>query len=286
MVKKLAFCRISARIQANKNCLIIMITQIRKKAQEVSFVLLKIAGYIRHKELAARLESISYQLIEALYSDDLNTAMAKVEAAIGLSSLASNVGEMSANNTAIVLKELENLKAGILQYKETREVREMPSMEGLFSKLTIAPPSKQVKPQVAHSQKPAIPARQSQDGLGIARPSQSATVSVSTVQAKPVSVSQPISENNGAAIIRQNSILATIKLASGKKLQLKDLIAAFPDISERTLRYDLVKLCQIGKLRREGMGGPSNFYVATGDIAASGMLDRPADTSLGGVMNS
>lgn len=239
-----------------------MLISIRKKAQEVSFVLLKIAGYIRHKELAARLESISYQLIESLYSDDLNTAMAKVDAAIGLSSLASNIGEMNQNNTAIVLRELENLKNGISQYRETREVREMPSMEGLFSKLTIAAPAKSAKPQVVVSQKPAM--------------------SVSSVQVKPVSVSAPISENNGAAIIRQNSILATIKLASGKKLQLKDLIAAFPDISERTLRYDLVKLCQVGKLRREGTGGPSNFYVATDAVAGS----VPSHSQDMGVMNN
>jgi hypothetical protein len=249
-----------------------MLISIRKKAQEVSFVLLKIAGYIRHKELAARLESISYQLIESLYSDDLNTAMAKVEAAIGLSSLASNIGEMNQNNTAIVLRELENLKNGISQYQEAREVREMPSMEGLFSKLTIAAPAKQSKPQVVISQKPAILVRPSQNGNG----------AVSTVQAQPVSVSATMSENTGAAIIRQNSILATIKLASGKKLQLKDLIAAFPDISERTLRYDLVKLCQIGKLRREGAGGPSNFYVATDSVAGS----VPSTSQGVGVMNS
>jgi hypothetical protein len=241
-----------------------MIISIRKKAQEVSFVLLKIAGYIRHKELAARLESVSYQLIESLYSDDFKTAMSKVEAAIGLSSLASNIGEMNPNNTTIVLRELENLKSGIAQYQEAREVREMPSVEGLFSKLTIAAPVKQVRPQPALSQKPAI--------------------AVSNVQVKAAPIAQPIGENSGAAIIRQDTILATIKLASGARLQLKDIIAAFPDISERTLRYDLVKLCQIGKLRREGTGGPSNFYVATSHNLAPATEVHPLSNE--GVMNT
>jgi len=210
-------------------------------------VLLRIAGYIRHKELAARLESISYQLIESLYSADLKTAMAKVEAAIGLSSLASNIGEMSSSNTAIVLRELENLKNGMAQYLEAREIQQMPSVEGLFSKLTIAAPVKQNRPQVP-SQKPLV------------------TVINSRTQ-QPLS-QVPLSEGNGSAIIRQDDILAKIKQANGARLQLKDVIAAFPDISERTLRYDLVKLCQIGKLRREGAGGPSNFYVATEAVAA------------------
>ena len=239
-----------------------MIISIRKKAQEVSFVLLKIAGYIRHKELAARLESVSYQLIESLYSDDFKTAMAKIEAAIGLSSLASNIGEMNQSNTTIVLRELENLKNGIAQYQEAREVREMPSVEGLFSKLTIAAPMKQARPQPLPSQKPAI--------------------AVSNVQVKAAPVAQPLIENSGAAIIRQDTILATIKLASGGKLQLKDLIAAFPDISERTLRYDLVKLCQIGKLRREGTGGPSNYYV----FAGQGVSTPHSTSPDAGVMNN
>lgn len=226
-----------------------MIIQIRKKAQEVSFVLLRIAGYIRHKELAARLESISYRLIESLYSDDLNAAMATIEAAIGLSSLASNIGEVNPNNTTIILRELEHLKNAINQFKSSREVREMPSVEGLFSKLTIAAPAKPIsRPQVQ---------------------SQKAPATVIQVQAKPTVIRQPISESNGSAIIRQDNILETIRRSNGSKLQLKDLIAAFPDISERTLRYDLVKLCQIGKLRREGSGGPSNFYVFIGQAAAS-----------------
>lgn len=242
-----------------------MIISIRKKAQEVSFVLLKIAGYIRHKELAARIESISYQLIEALYSDDFNTAMAKVEAAIGLSSLASNIGEMNPNNTTIVLRELENLKNAIRQYQESRDIREMPSFEGLFSKLTIAAPVKQSRP-IAPSQKQPVVVKQ--------------TVRVQS--------DNPAIESGNAAIARQDEIMAKIMSASGSKLQLKDIIASFPSISERTLRYDLVKLCQIGKLKREGSGGPSNFYVIAGLSSNPSILPEysvNSQASIGGVMN-
>lgn len=246
-----------------------MIITMRKKAQEVSFVLLKIAGYIRHKELASRIESISYQLIESLYSDDLNTAMSKVEAAIGLASLASNIGEMNPNNTTIVLRELENLKNGIVQYREAKEVREMPSFEGLFSKLTIAQPTR---------------ARQA------VAPSLIKQQVVNTERPKAANPLASVVDNGNAAIIRQDLILAKIISANGNKLQLKDLISAFPDISERTLRYDLVKLCQIGKLKREGSGGPSNFYVAANLPVSRPSLPHKAPDSLvtptEGVMNN
>jgi hypothetical protein len=238
-----------------------MIIAIRKKAQEVSFVLLRIAGYIRHKELAARLESISYELIEALYSDDLNTATLKIEAAIGLASLASNVGDINSSNTAILLRELETLKTGIGHLKASREVHDMPSVEGLFSKLVIAPPAKQARQPL---------------------PSQKAARTVIQEKQKVIGVSATAPDNGVSATIRQDNILARIRQAPGSKIQLKELIAAFPNISERTLRYDLVKLCQIGKLKREGSGGPSNFYVVVDAPAAP----RQAPAADMGVMNN
>lgn len=244
MASRLLFCRFSDRIPPRINCHI-MLHSIRKKAQEVSFVLLKIAGYIRHKELATRMESIAYQIIESLYSGDMEIAVSKVDSAIGLASLGSNIGEINQNNSAIILRELENLKNGIRQYKESQSVREMPSIEGLFSKAALSAP---VRQKVAQNS------------------SHKATPVVKQSDSAPAS---SIDTGNGS-IIRQDMILAKIKSAPASKLQLRDIIAAFPNISERTLRYDLVKLCQIGSLRREGAGGPSNFYVASdSQVAAS-----------------
>ncbi len=73
---------------------------------------------------------------------------------------------------------------------------------------------------------------------------------------------------NNAAIInlprplsdRQRQILERIRQKSGK-MHLKELIAAFPNASERTLRYDLKQLCDLGQLIRIGKGGPSNQYI-------------------------
>ncbi|MDD5430701.1 MAG: DeoR family transcriptional regulator [Candidatus Pacebacteria bacterium] len=60
------------------------------------------------------------------------------------------------------------------------------------------------------------------------------------------------------AAMRQSAILL---LASQKnELRLKDIIAAFPDISERTLRYDLKKLLEQGNLERVGNGGAGSYY--------------------------
>ena len=76
------------------------------------------------------------------------------------------------------------------------------------------------------------------------------------IQASPAKVSKIDTE---VANIRQDKILDLIR-QSGKS-QLKELIAEFPGISERTLRYDLKKLSDEGKVLRQGTGGPSNYYV-------------------------
>ena len=43
--------------------------------------------------------------------------------------------------------------------------------------------------------------------------------------------------------------------------RMKDLMANFTNISERTLRNDLQKMCEMGVIRRVGNGGPHTFYT-------------------------
>ena len=68
--------------------------------------------------------------------------------------------------------------------------------------------------------------------------------------------------NGMNSTIRQSAILEKIRQSGNKQSQLKDIIAAFPDISERTMRYDLQKLCFQGLIERIGNGGPGSYYLA------------------------
>lgn len=61
--------------------------------------------------------------------------------------------------------------------------------------------------------------------------------------------------------IRQSAILEKIRQSDGRQSQLKDILAAFLDVSERTMRYDLQKLCNQGLLERAGNGGPGSYYL-------------------------
>ena len=61
--------------------------------------------------------------------------------------------------------------------------------------------------------------------------------------------------------IRQSAILEKIRQTENRQTQLKDLLAAFPDVSERTMRYDLQRLCNQGLLERIGSSGPGSYYA-------------------------
>ena len=59
---------------------------------------------------------------------------------------------------------------------------------------------------------------------------------------------------------RQSAIVDKIRQWDDKQVQLKDLLSEFDGTSERTMRYDLQKLCSQGILERIGAGGPSSYY--------------------------
>ena len=73
---------------------------------------------------------------------------------------------------------------------------------------------------------------------------------------------------NVGAAMRQSAILSKIRSLSGADssgnsvgCRMKDLMAFFPDVSERTIRNDIVRLLSQGFIERVGVAGPSSFYV-------------------------
>lgn len=62
------------------------------------------------------------------------------------------------------------------------------------------------------------------------------------------------------AAMRQVGIIEKIRQLP--ECQMKDLVAAFPEVSERTLRNDLQRLSEQGLIERVGNGGPASYYKA------------------------
>ncbi|OGY97689.1 MAG: hypothetical protein A2855_00445 [Candidatus Liptonbacteria bacterium RIFCSPHIGHO2_01_FULL_57_28] len=64
--------------------------------------------------------------------------------------------------------------------------------------------------------------------------------------------------NSIAASERQQRILERIRQSGN--CRTRDLQEVLPDLSERTLRYDLQRLIEDGKIERGGGGGPASWY--------------------------
>lgn len=83
------------------------------------------------------------------------------------------------------------------------------------------------------------------------------------------SMSGEVSENESDAsgglntVIRQSSILEKIRYFANNGCQMKDLMSAFPEVSERTIRYDLQRLLGQGLIARNGNGSSTSYIVST-----------------------
>lgn len=71
-------------------------------------------------------------------------------------------------------------------------------------------------------------------------------------------ISQQVRDESGNRTIRQN--LISEKIRQSGKANVKELISQFPGVSERTIRYDLQKLCDQGVVEKNGSSGPGTSY--------------------------
>lgn len=83
----------------------------------------------------------------------------------------------------------------------------------------------------------------------------------------PVKVNLSVVKNNTVQTttpqdlnIRQAKIIQIFKKQKTDKIQLKDVIRFFPDLTDRTIRNDLKSLCDKKIVLRIGNYGPSSFY--------------------------
>ncbi len=217
---------------------------IRQKSREISYAVLRLAAYVRRFELRRRLEVLAYHLLENVSYKNTELTLGTIEAIDSLVSLGKSVYEIEPVNAKIITRELE-LLAGEIQKLEM--VLPSGSIESIFS---AKPLEKSPTRELMAIRQAASPIRQSEQRIP-------AIISKPDVQVSTGEASQ-------SALNRQLAIVAMIQKSAERKLQLKDIIAGLPGVSERTIRYDLKYLCETGKLTRQGNGGPSNFYALGG----------------------
>lgn len=251
---------------------------LKDKAREISYALIRVAWYVKRSDLRVKLESLSIELLEnsARVGVDksvanLDKALATISVLDGLVRLAYSVYEIEPVNANILVRELDNLNTAIRQYGNPADHGEqLPNLDDLFTT------KKSDAPRVA-VEKLELPkvmdVSQNNDYPRLVNLNELSGVA-------DVENNVPLAEsrtNNFNTAIRQSAIINRIKsgnpsTGSGQvSCRLKDLISEFPDVSERTLRYDLQRLCEQKIIERVGNGGPASYYKLVSQPVESGV---------------
>ncbi|PIT93092.1 MAG: hypothetical protein COU06_01670 [Candidatus Harrisonbacteria bacterium CG10_big_fil_rev_8_21_14_0_10_38_8] len=205
---------------------------IEKKAQEISFALLRVAAYIRRFELRRRIENLSYHLIENISYKNDDLTLQTIEGLISFITLAKNVYELEPVNYDILKRELTILKNEIEEYSGKFAVNDI---EKFFTRV------ESIKVNTNKEEK-----------YGNSNTAKEYGKEVAELSSNNAPVIQPTN--------RQQIIIDRLRTSGEGKLQLKDILEVLPEVSERTIRYDLKKLFRSGKIFREG-SGPSSYYM-------------------------
>ncbi len=215
----------------------------RKKAFELSYALFRIAAIVRSRSFADTLEEKAVGLFDSTISGNAGKTKETLNKIEYLIRFGSDTGLVHLRNAEMVIKEIGNLYSLVADFPEIPETPQKPKTEevnlaGIFSKSI---PAKRIpvknEAAVEEAEIPAI----AEDKL------------------------PEIEEENAAnSAMRQSAIMQKLQ-EIGKfperqtGCRFSELQELFPEISDRTIRYDLQSLANRGLIERIG-SGKKGFY--------------------------
>ncbi len=199
----------------------------KEKSLELAYALIRVAALVRRAELKVRLERLAFEFLENISMKRPEEVMNITSAIESLLNMGQSLYEIDPENVKVITGELNAVNSAM---RQSAGLGDLPD----FSKFAELPDdSAKVLPNSAIAES---------DSQG--------------------SDSNGKNGNGFSATLRQSAILDKVRSIGNGQIQLKDILAAFPEVSERTMRYDLQKLCSQGLLERIGNGGPASFYAA------------------------
>ena len=191
---------------------------------QISHALFRVCNYVKQKDVRARIEAHAVYLLESGASSDLEGMRRALGTIEKLVFLGEEIGEIHYHHPQILHGQFANLK--VLLAAEEERVRVELAIADIFS----------------GDYEKHLPNKSNLSN----------TTNVANGNAAT-------SNGNGTWHVERHELIAD-KIRQLGNAAMRDVIAAFPDVSERTLRYDLQKLCDRQIIERIGNGGPASFY--------------------------
>lgn len=229
----------------------------RQRVYEISVALLRIVHSARRSEFKNRLERLVFQFVESMSVGDADGSLKTIAGIQGIVGFGRIIYEVEPMNADAIIKDIAALESEIV------------SKDGLLPDINLQtlPIFDKEGGNKGVSENPAMQIPLPDVGSIAAESGNNAAKRQSKLkrdgggdkegddQTKEIH-----GENDENAAKRQSAIIERIRKSGNQPILSKELFAAFPGTSKRTLRYDLQKLSMRGIIIKEGAGGPHTSY--------------------------
>lgn len=228
---------------------------IKQRSFELSYALFQLARLIKQKDLRGRVEANAVYLLESSEGVEAASLTRAIAVLKKLIILGEGIGEISYDHSKVINKQFANLNAAIAEYSAIKDSTEQNNsaidMDKIFNKGSLL-----------HNSFQSARADVLSEGVSKKTPKRLRDISIPRTPS--------LYSANSDVSSRQEAIIQKLRQSGNDSgCQLKDIIAAFPSVSERTLRYDLQKVCEQGVVERVGNGGPTSYYRLRQRISSS-----------------
>lgn len=239
---------------------------ITQKAFEVSYAVFRVANTLNNRDLASFLERRALEVTDAVMVKEYDRAVLALGALEYLLRLGAEAGLVNHQTAQIIISEASWLNAAIagldksvvLPNVDLREIFSKISTDSLIgiSALGVKEDNK--------NEELLVPDKVNE--MTAEARSVSRSVGKLLGEMEPAITGNPAIQVSGPIMeARQTMILNKVKQRG--YCQLKDLQEILPQVSERTIRYDLQRLNGQGLVERIGNGGPATFYRIKREVA-------------------
>jgi hypothetical protein len=247
------------------------------KCYEVSYALVRIAKNASRSRFAEHLEDLALELLRTAAARSSRDTLKVLEGILYIVRLGSDTGVLNSANSALVVREAEQLVHAMSEYGHIEDARVFAKEEDLSGVFTEFPEldsffrNKGMRVSYGESATSDMGEYAGLDDIGggadepeiILEEQASVVPEVSTKEERRVredamydAVAAPDRGQDGKN--RQARIVELIRQIA--QCKMKDLQENLPGVSERTIRYDIQTLIEQGTIERIGSSGPATFY--------------------------
>ena len=241
------------------------------QVERLGFALVKIAAYVRRADLRRRIEGSAFDLVDTVSRRNVVGFFESAPALEAIVRLGKAIYEIEPMNADMIISEIGNLKLGIRQFADLSLPSKDMQSGAEFQSQSLWANSQEEGTKVINEDLKRYRYRNTAT-VPVVKQIKAADTKVAKIpekEEKPVSSIvgvqeeiKPEEQSLDNPAIRQSAIADKIRKFGSKNVQLKDIVAAFPNVSDRTIRYDIQWLCSQGIIERIGQGGPGTYYRA------------------------